>query len=105
MNFSCPTSTAGRTLAHNIVTIPSGPTPFAHRNVAINPASSWRLMLNEAMVKHIQTCTPAEEQCQVGDDRNWYFTLVEPSAFFALLYACGTLDHSKLCADDLWNKN
>lgn len=105
MNRNCPTSTAGRTPARNIVSIPSGPTPFARRNIGTNPASAWRLMVNEAMVKHIQTCTVAEARRQLGDDSNWYVTLVELDAFFALLYARGALGHSKLCADELWNKN
>ena len=70
MNLSCLISSAGRTPAHNIVTVPTGATSFEGPNIGTNPASAWRLMVNEAMVKHIQTCTAAEAQCQVGDDRN-----------------------------------
>ena len=55
MNLSCPTSTAGRTPVRNIETTPSGPTSFARHNIGINPASDWRLVMKEAIVKHIRT--------------------------------------------------
>ena len=58
-------------------------------------------MVNEAIMKQIQTCTVAEARRQLGNDSNWYVTLVELDAFFALLYARGTLGHSNLFADDL----
>ncbi|XP_035225882.1 peroxisomal acyl-coenzyme A oxidase 1-like [Stegodyphus dumicola] len=70
-----------------------------------NPASAWRLMVSESMVKHIQSCTIAEAQCQLRNDSNWHVTLEDLDVFFALLYARGALGHSKLCAYDLWNKN
>ncbi|XP_035212753.1 uncharacterized protein LOC118186728 [Stegodyphus dumicola] len=57
------------------------------------------------MVKHIQSCTVAEARRQLRYDSNWHVTLEELDAFFAILYARGALGHSKLCADDLWNKN
>ncbi|XP_035208024.1 uncharacterized protein LOC118182747 [Stegodyphus dumicola] len=105
MNLSSIPSTSGRTPARNIVTTASGPKSFARRNIRINPASAWRLMVSESMVKHIQSCAVAEARRQVRDDSNWHVTLEELDAFFALLYARGALSHSKLCADYLWNKN
>ncbi|XP_035221886.1 uncharacterized protein LOC118194791 [Stegodyphus dumicola] len=105
MNLSSTASTSGRTRARNIVTTANGPTSFARRNIRTNPASAWRLILSKSMVKHIQSCTVAEARRQLRDDSNWHVTLEEPEAFFALLYAHGTLGHSKLCADELWNKN
>ena len=60
MNFSCLTSSIGRTPARNIVTIPSGPMAFARRNTAIKSSLSWHLMVNEEMLKHIQICTVDE---------------------------------------------
>ena len=50
--------------------------PFACRNIGTNPASAWHLMVNEALVKHIQTCTVAET----------LITLVELDAIFSLYY-------------------
>ncbi|XP_035229597.1 uncharacterized protein LOC118201582 [Stegodyphus dumicola] len=105
MNLSSTASTSGRMRARNIVTTANGRTSFAHRNIRTNPASAWRLMVSESMVKRIQSCTVAEARCQLRDDSNWHVRLEELDAFFALLYACGALCHSKLCADDLWNKN
>ena len=58
-------------------------------------------MVNEAIIKQIQTCAVVESRRQLGNDSNWYVTLVELDAFFALLYARGTLGHSNLCVDDL----
>ncbi|XP_035227220.1 uncharacterized protein LOC118199459 [Stegodyphus dumicola] len=105
MNLSSIASTSGRTRARNIVTTANGPTSFACRNIRTNPASAWRLMVSESMVKHIQSFTVAEARRQLRDDSNWHVTLEELDAFFDLLYAHGALGHSKLCADDLWNKN
>ena len=84
-----------------ILTIPNGPTPFARRNIGINPASTWHLVVNEAMVKHIHRV--AEARRQIGDDSNWHVTLTELDVF--LLYACGKLNYSKHFVDDLWGKN
>ena len=105
MNLSCLSSPASRTPARNIITIPSGPTPFERFNVLANSSSAWHLMVNEEMVKYIQTCIVAEAQRQFEDVSNRYVTLVELDAFFALLYASETLGHSKYCVDNLWNKN
>ncbi|XP_035218071.1 uncharacterized protein LOC118191377 [Stegodyphus dumicola] len=105
MNLSSTAFTSGRTPARNTVTTASGPTSFPRRNIGTNPASAGRLMVSESMAKHIQSCTVAEARRQLRDDSNWHVTLEELDAFFALLYVRGALGHSKLCADDLWNKN
>lgn len=99
MNLSSTASTSGRTIACNIVKIASGPTPFTRRNVGTNPALAWRLMVQEAIVKYIQICTVARARRQLANDSNRYVTLVELD-FFALLYDCGALGLSELCADD-----
>ena len=59
---------------------------------------------NDAMVKHIHTCTAAEIRLRLRDDSNLYVTLVELDALFALLNARGAVSHS-MRADGLWNKN
>ena len=53
MNLSC--SAADRTPACNIVAITRGQTSFARRNIGSNPASSWRLVVNEVKIKLVLT--------------------------------------------------
>ena len=64
INFICPISTAGGTPARNIVTNSSGPTSFPRHNIEINPASAGRLVVNEAIVKHIQTYLEQKHSCR-----------------------------------------
>ena len=65
MNLSCPTYTSGRTPAPKILTIPSGPTSFAHRNIGTNLASARRSVVNEAMV-HLNSCEKETQLLKQG---------------------------------------
>ena len=89
-----------------ILTIPSGPMSFAHRNIGTNPVSAWHLVVNKAMMKHIQTVVKQKHNCWSKSSAWRWQQLVCYSGVNAfLLYAHGKLGHSKLCADDLWGKN
>ena len=57
---SCDSS-VGRCLQHNILRKNSGPTPYTKRNVfAGGPASAWRLLIDDFILKHIAKCTISE---------------------------------------------
>ena len=101
-NFSYPTSTACRTPARNIVTIPSDPTSFAHRNIGTHPASTWCLVGNEAIVKHIQTVMKQKYSWwNTASAWRWYvllcYGMLLSCGCFSIIWACKIRLFETLC--------
>ena len=53
-------TTPGRIASQNVLKEKAGPTPYTHRNIGKNEASSYRLLFLESMLMHIQKCTSGE---------------------------------------------
>ena len=78
-------SSVERCSKQNILRKTSGPTPYTKRNVfAGSPASAWRLLIDDFILKHIAKCTITEAQRQLQDET---FTLIieELEAFVAVM--------------------
>ena len=83
----------------------SGPTPYTKRNVfAGSPASAWRLLIYDFILKHIAKCTITEAHRQLQDE-TFALTIEELEAFIAVMYARGAKGKSALPLHDLWTEN
>jgi hypothetical protein len=96
-------ATPGRFRAHNVLKEKAGPTSFANRNIGGNEASSWRLLISESILKHIQKCTIEEAHIQLKSD-TWSVSKEELDAFIALIYVRGAMCASSLDLNDMWSK-
>ena len=78
---STPSQVAvGRRQQQNVVKVRAGPTSYATcRIIDWSPLSSFRLLFNEPMLRHIQKCTIAEAQ-RVTNDTKWTVTLRDVAA-------------------------
>ncbi|GFW18665.1 hypothetical protein TNCV_1369191 [Trichonephila clavipes] len=57
----------GRIAEHNVFKEKSGPTSYAKRNIENGYAiSSWKLLIDEPLLRHIKNCTEEEAHCQLG---------------------------------------
>ena len=64
-----------------------GPTSYTKRNVfAGSPASAWRLLIDDFILKHIAKCTITEAQRQLQDEILAQ-TIKELEAFIAVMCA------------------
>ena len=82
----------------------SGPTPYAKRNVfAVRPASAWRLLVDNFVVKHITKCTVAEAHHQLHN-QTFALNVEELEAFIAVMYARGVTGKSDLSLHDIWTE-
>ena len=78
---------AGRLSQKNILRKASRPTPYACRNVfAGSPASAWRLLIDNFILKHISKCTITEAHCK-SENQAFAFTVEKLEAFVAVMYA------------------
>ena len=103
MNFGH--SSVGRCSQRNILWKTSGPTPYTKRNVfAGSPASAWRLLIDDFILKHIAKWTITEAHRQLQDE-TFALTIEELEAFIAVMYARGTTGKSALPLHDLWTEN
>lgn len=95
---------AGRRSQQNILKEASGPTPYAKRNVfAGSPASAWRLLIDNFILKHITKCTVTEAHRQ-PQNQTFALTVEELEAFIAVMYARGVAGKSDLPLHDLWTE-
>ena len=62
-------SSVGRCPQQNILRETFGPTPYTKKNVfAGSPASAWRLLIDNFILKHIAKCTITEAHRQQQDE-------------------------------------
>ena len=67
----------------------SGPTPYAKRDAfAVSPASAWRLLVDNFILKHITKCTVAEAHQQLHN-QTFALTVEESESFIAVMYTRG----------------
>ncbi|XP_054718548.1 piggyBac transposable element-derived protein 4-like [Uloborus diversus] len=101
--ISSETNDCGRISQHNVCKEACGPTSYAKRNIDDEFASSsWRLIINESMLRHIKMCTEEEAHRQLGNN-DWTLKLEEIDAFIAILYARGLYCAKGLELDSLWS--
>ena len=95
----------GRCLQQNILRKTSGPTPYTKINVfAGSPASAWRLLIDDFILKHIAKCTITEAHRQLQHEI-FALTIEELEAFIAVMYARWATRKSALPLHDLWIEN
>ncbi|GFX80155.1 uncharacterized protein TNCV_2108001 [Trichonephila clavipes] len=93
----------GRNTEHNVFKEKSGPTSYAERNIKNSYAiSSWRLLIDEPMLRHIKNCTEVEAHRQLRKNE-WSTTLDELGAFISILYARGIYGANNIELDSLWS--
>ena len=103
---STPSQVAvGRRQQQNVVKVRAGPTSYATcRVIDGSPLSSFRLLFNEPMLRHIQKCTIAEAQ-RVTNDTKWTVTLDELDKFIGLVIARGVIAGRNLPIKSLWDQS
>ena len=98
-------SSCRRCLQQNILSETSGPTPYTKKNVfAGSPASVWRILIDDFILKHIAKCTITEAH-RLLQDETFALTIEELEAFIAVMYARGATGKIALPLHDLWTKN
>ncbi|GFW27580.1 uncharacterized protein TNCV_4282811 [Trichonephila clavipes] len=81
------TCMGGRIAEHNVFNEKSGSTSYAKRNIENSyKISSWRLLIDEPVLRRIKNCTEEEAHWQLGKNK-WSTTLDELDAFISILYA------------------
>ena len=87
----------------NIFSIKSGPTAFAKsRIIESSPLSSFRVLIDEAMVRNIQKSTVTK--AHRGSSRiKWDVTLDEMDKFIRLVIARRILGQKGLPVESLWD--
>ena len=103
---STPSQVAvGRRQQQNVVKVRAGPTSYATcRVIDGSPLSSFRLLFNEPMLRHIQKCTIAEAQ-RVTNDTKWTVTLDKLDKFIGLVIARGVIAGRNLPIKSLWDQS
>lgn len=94
---------SGRRARHNIITEQAGPTSYARRNFTGHLSDSWRLLIDESILRHIQKCTLEEANRQLGHN-NWILTLEQLESFIAICYARGAYGAKNIPVNELWSK-
>ncbi|XP_046960582.1 uncharacterized protein LOC124530453 [Vanessa cardui] len=56
-SFQVESTQSGRRARHNIITEQAGPTSYARRNFTGIILDSWRLVIDESILRHTQKCT------------------------------------------------
>ncbi|GFW02175.1 uncharacterized protein TNCV_4144411 [Trichonephila clavipes] len=93
----------GRIAEHNVFKEKSSPTSYAKQNIENSYAiSSWRLLIDEPMLRHIKNCTQEEAHRQKGKNE-WSTSSDELDAFISILYARGMYTANNLELDSLWS--
>ena len=67
---------------------------------ADSPASAWRLLIDDFVLKHIAKCTIAEAHRQLQDE-TFALTIEKLEAFTSVMYARGATGKSALPMHDL----
>ena len=98
-------SSLRRCSEQNILRETSGPTLYTKRNVfAGSPASAWRLLVDDFILKHIAKCAITEGHRQAQDEK-FAPTIKEWETFIAVMYAPGATGKSALPLLNLWTEN
>ena len=79
----------GRQQAQNVLTERRGLTRYANR-MSDGPLSAFELLVDNAMLTHVQQCTEAEA-LRVKNSDEWKLPLSRLKAFISLLYVRGAL--------------
>ena len=83
----------------------AGPSPYAKRYIVGGAtASSWRLLIDNYILKHIRKCTETEAR-RVLENNDWSLSLDELEAFLGILYVRGATESKGMEVDVMWSKN
>lgn len=97
-------SSAGRRGQQNVLKDVPGPSPYAKRHVTDGIAtSSWRLLIDDGMLKHIKKCTELEAK-RVLQPKNWSVSLTELDAFLGILYLRGATESKGMDIHLMWSQ-
>jgi Transposase IS4 len=88
----------GRFQNQNVFTAKSGTTPYSR--TASTPLDSFRLLVDEGMLRHIKKCT--EDFAKVSNP-NWKMSDKELEAFIGLLYLRGVMNARNFPIKDMWS--
>ncbi|XP_068233574.1 uncharacterized protein [Palaemon carinicauda] len=93
---------AGRITAQNIIRETPGPTSVAKRQVFPGQVlSSFRLLIDDFIIKHIQKCTETEARMKLNDE-TWNISFQEIYATIGIMYARGVLAKGQ-SVENLWS--
>jgi hypothetical protein len=93
----------GRLADQNVLKETPGPTSFARQRVhEESVASAFKLLVDNNMMQHIQTCTQREARERTGD-QSWTVSMEELGAFLSVIIARGAFGSSKHNAEQLWD--
>ena len=82
------TRDVGRFPARNIFSAKPGPTSYAIQNITNEAVSSFSLIINNSILKHVKHCTEIEAR-KVTNNSKWEVSLDEVKAFIGLIYLRG----------------
>ena len=68
-----------------------------------NPASAWRLVINNYTVHHIRKCTVSEAHRQM-QNQTFALTVEELESFIAVMYARRVTGKSALPLQEIWTE-
>jgi hypothetical protein len=89
---------AGRLQIQNVFTAKSGTTPYSR--TALTPIESFRLLIDEGMLRHIKTCTVSFARLTKP---NWTMSDKELEEFIGLVYLRGAMNARNFPIRDMWS--
>ena len=93
----------GRLQTQNMLTESRGLTRYANRMLD-NPLGAFELLVDNAVLTHVQQCTEAEAY-RVKNSDEWKLPLSELKAFISLLFVGGALCGKNRPIFEFWDKN
>ena len=94
-------NSAERRSQQNILRDVFGHIPYVKRNVfSGSPASAWRLLIDNFILKHITKCTITKARCIV-QNQNFELTIKKLEIFIAIMYARSVAGKSALTLRDI----
>jgi len=95
---------SGRRAQHNVFKDEAGPSPHAKRYIVGGAtASSWRLLIDNYILKHIRRCTETETR-RILENNDWSLSLDELKAFLGILYVRGATESKGMEVDVMWSE-
>jgi hypothetical protein len=88
--------------SQNILEEKSAPIPYAKRSTENSVARSWRLLIDDSILRHIKKCTEGEAR-RVLQNENWTLSQQELDTFIALRYPRGLYSAKEIRLNDLWS--
>ena len=95
----------GRLQSHNILRFQPGPTSYSTSRIDTDsPASSFRILFDEPMLRNIKKCTVEEGRRRTGD-QTWDVSLDKLDKFIGLVVARGMIGGRNFPLKSFWEKS